>query len=485
MLKLTYLAGMLITSYSLSAAAAPNISSMIMGSYLGPGRSQTPFVLNANKDLTEWNFNTNFQGFDVNMDGPSFSSTTCRDQNCIATAGAVNHDDTKHTTYIIKSNDAGLSWVATDVTPANAIAATVDYVDCNQSQCFAIGDQRPQDHQKRFLMLTSKNNFRSWNEVSSFPSLGYRNTIEDTVPLCTDSYCVIAITMYDSQTDSEKPVFAYAEKEKLNWQLAGSLQNIPMIRWLDIFDISCNGDSCVAVGNMYLKESKDEYEKFPTLYVSLDKGKSWQSKTVTDQPGQLTSVKCAQSYCIASGTLSSGPFAIGSLVAVSHDKGASWQIKKLEEVADVEYVIPEKVACTDDFCVIGASTAENYESMYLTRDGKSWERVDITGQPAWPQVYMRNLSCNHDNCIGSLEYVYLDMGNNGHAKIAVFAGDKTGKHWNVANIINPPSDKVPLYARTAYHGGQQARSQRTRINSRHFNHSPSHTMLRRDKRVAQ
>lgn len=445
----TRVVSMLIVFYSLNAVASTSQSSMVLGEALDPGVGFTSFVLNANNDATDWNFNTNIHGFDEALI-PSFDSSRCWGQYCVATATAATRDYKKHYAYIITSHDAGLNWVANDVTPANTIAATVDYVDCNQSQCFAIGDQRPLDHHKRILMLTSKDNFRSWQEASDFPNLGDRNTVEATSTTCTNAYCVIAMTMYDSQTDSEKPVFAYADKEKLDWQLATPLKDIPLIRWLDIYDISCNDESCVAVGNVYLKGSKNSMQHFPVLYVSRDQGRSWQSKTVTDRQGQLTSVKCTQSMCIATGVLSNDSIAMGSLVVVSDDHGATWRNKQLEEVADVDYVLPEKVNCTDNFCVIGASTKDNVESMYLTSDGSNWQKVDISDQPAWPQVFMQNLSCNQESCIGSLSYEYLDNHNRANAKMAVFAGDKSGKHWRVASITNKPSDKVLLYPRTAY-----------------------------------
>lgn len=447
MLKCIRLAAILLSSYSLSAAA--NQASMILGLSLDRAKSITPFVLNANNNDTEWNYNTNIHGFDEELI-PYFDYTKCWGQQCVATATAASSDYKKHYAYIMTSHDAGLSWIANDVTPANTIAATVDYVDCNQQQCFAIGDQRPLDHHKRFWMLTSVDNFRTWQEASELPSNG--NTIEATTPTCTNSYCVIAMTAYDPQTDSEKPAFLYADKNKLDWQFADSIHNTPLTRQLDIFDISCNGDACAAVGNIYPKKTKNPMQHFPTLYVTFDKGKTWQSKTVSDQQGQLTSIKCTPSLCIATGVVSENGNATGSLVVVSHDHGASWQQQHLEEVANVEYVFPEKVNCTDHFCVIGASISDNVEAMYLTTDGDNWEKVDITHQPTWPSVYMQNLSCNPLNCIGALSYQYLDINRYAQAKMAVFIGDPSGKHWTVANITNKPSDKILLYPRTAYHG---------------------------------
>src|SRR3990167_6291106 len=152
MFKSKYFAVLLIMGCSINALAASNASSMIFGSYITLNSGHySPFVLNANNDFTEWNFNTNFNGVTV---APNFFSVTCRDKVCISSAGITSDGDVKNIPLIFRSNDAGYSWDAVNVTPANVRNAGLDYVDCDQNKCFAIGEKRNLNNQKSLFILT-------------------------------------------------------------------------------------------------------------------------------------------------------------------------------------------------------------------------------------------------------------------------------------------------------------------------------------------
>src|SRR3990167_10701382 len=113
MLKLKSLAGLLITACSINAFAANQPVNLLLGHFTTfNAKTYAPFVLNANPDLTEWNFNSSFNGLPNDANDVYFTSVYCKNTFCLSGGfyRSILGDDPrefKNKALIFKSNDAG------------------------------------------------------------------------------------------------------------------------------------------------------------------------------------------------------------------------------------------------------------------------------------------------------------------------------------------------------------------------------------------
>ncbi len=192
---------------------------------------------------------------------------------------------------------------------------------------------------------------------------------------------------------------------KRSGQLSQFHLDTPFHKYMGMNGISCSKNTCSAVGNAVETDGPFDPTK-PLLYVSHDKGKTWESKKISDDIS-LNSVKCQDNYCIAIGAQNKN-----NVVLVTQDEWNTWTVKTLEKPINSTAYLTD-VDCTNNFCVIGTSDEDqNGQSkqflMYVTHDkGETWQLIkNISNLPVLKSIAIIGFSCNANNCLVSLEDGY-------------------------------------------------------------------------------
>lgn len=217
--------------------------------------------------------------------GGFFNSVHCEDSFCIA-AGHYFYDDgdaNNSFPLIAISSDKGMHWTYNvDFQKSPGILFTVH---CYDQHCAAGGQSYPADHHDKALLLTSQDAGMHWNPVEVPRLSDVPDNLEYSILTsihCDSNGCMVSGGYFSSNNHDFTFLNGIGDKLDQNWHFSTEPIVPASLPDLDhhngdqcvAFDsgLNCSGSTCVAAGACYLS-----IEKFtPFVAMSWDKGVSWQ-----------------------------------------------------------------------------------------------------------------------------------------------------------------------------------------------------------------
>ncbi|RUR17669.1 exo-alpha-sialidase [Legionella sp. km535] len=243
------------------------------------------------------------------------------------------------TTYplLALSKDAGATWsyVSDSALPAPFYREHFSGgVSCSEALCIISGEY---DNRKKPwpLLAVSKDKGETWrypSEItkSALPPHFMRGQLTGGSS-CSGTLCIA--TGYFSDKTAERPLLAFTNDAGETWTYPNDIiSNLPPSLLSGKFnDSSCNGNTCVAVG-----QYSDHERTRPLLGVTTDGGVTWTYPPEITSPvlptpfieGGLNGVDCKGEVCLASGWYYYMDRIRGNtympLLAISNNKGLTW-----------------------------------------------------------------------------------------------------------------------------------------------------------------
>jgi hypothetical protein len=217
-------------------------------------------------------------------------------------------------------------------------------------------------------------------------------------------------------------------------------------------DVSCtrNADLCVVVGS---------YSFHPFVVVSHDKGSNWSMKYIADNlsMGEFTTISCSsgnESVCAAGGYVDRSTGDRNAMLAVSTDKGNSWQIKTIPNtpIHSISNVSCTGNGATATCSAIGQSFDEGSFVVMSSDGGNTWKK-QVIPLSRLPFLYSTTCTGTESNT------TCIVVGSDNHNPIVATTTDK-GTTWNVKNVSKTDLsqygvfDDTPLPGYTRCIGGR-------------------------------
>ncbi len=273
------------------------------------------------------------------INSPNFREGMFYDSTCIgSTCMAVGYHY-EGTTYplLALSKNYGATWTYVTETTLPAPFYREHFsggISCSESLCIISGeyDNRTKPWP---LLAVSNDKGETWSypsEIikSALPPFFMRGKL-DGGSSCSGNICVA--TGYFSDKTTERPLLAFTNDSGKTWTYPSDIiSNLPN-QFISgkFYDASCNGNTCVAVG-----EYKDRQRTRPLLAVTTDMGATWKYPMEITSPilpttfesGGLYGISCTDEICLASGSYYYDDRIRGytymPLLATSYNNGATW-----------------------------------------------------------------------------------------------------------------------------------------------------------------
>ncbi|MDR3442571.1 MAG: sialidase family protein [Legionella sp.] len=286
-----------------------------------------------------------------------------------------------------------------DTTPAYGNFGTFGSVSCSGTVCIAGGryqDSTPQ-HQQQPLLALSQNNGTTW----TFPTATTQPTVTPAYyhlgtyssVNCNGNTC-IAGGQYNDLQGIYHPMIAVSQDKGRTWTFPASITQpvlTPAYGNEGIFStVSCSATTCIA-GGSYTTES-GSYVTYPMLALSQDKGITWAySNIFTATLGTIVSVSCNGNTCLAVGVYYNTSLVLHPLLAVSQDKGTTWNFPALVSQPTLTSAFSNgaliSASCNKNICLVsggdsGATAQQEHPLLAQSLDnGVTWTVPTTITQP--------------------------------------------------------------------------------------------------------
>lgn len=347
------------------------------------------------------------------------------------------------------------SIVTTRPYPDNADYFNMSDAACSQSFCAAVGVYST-NQQRKPLLAISKDNGLAWSYLSVMPNTFVQAELDQVK--CNTSTCVAA-GAGTTQDDNYLPVLM-TSSDGGSW-ISPAIANLPHdLTAFGMFSAAtCDDRGCFAAGKF--EKAKQGFPYYPLIAVSADKGKSWSysSDILNKTPAvssfsdyydfNLTNISCNDTTCVLGGTYFNSKEAYLPLIAVSNDKGVTWNYPKSvfsNMPGGVHQAEINKVACDQKSCIaVGKSTAP-YLAVSSDR-GATWSYpASITTE--LPKDYaadgeLEDVSCNSHVCVAVGKYKSKNL--YAYAQPLLAVSYDHGNKWSYVTNISAPSSIFLLH----------------------------------------
>ncbi len=348
---------------------------------------------------------------------------------------------------LLTSHNNGLTWAHNkniSGLPPHLGNLSIDYINCDASTCVA-GGQSQIGQTIHPVLLVSNDKGNTWsyiNKISGFPSQADKLNIKAI--RCTENSCIVAGQLHTNQKDM--PMLLVSTNHHTSWSLIPNIAGLPQTYYASISSLSCTEHTCIAVGEYIINKSK-----IPLLLRSIDGGQSWSLKSIPALPADiwrsyLDAVECSGNTCIIGGSYRTikNSFTEKLLLAVSHDKGASWKL--IETITDfpqnVDFNSPIKyIHCKQNQCVTSGQYDENSMTSYpliLTSadNGDSWSAVKtISGLSHFQQFSLNTgpMDCSGSTCV--ITGMKVNEPYHGNPSPLLLISQNHGHSWSAINLV--------------------------------------------------
>ncbi len=454
MIKLHHFLKLFIVTFSINACASTSPVNFAVSSCSFLSDNSDKFcMLTSDESMDIWQYNRNITNVPAGINFISNEAAACVGNTCLSVGGYNKLDKRGEVAaFILRSADHGINWSLQNVTPADVDMAYLNAINCEHNECLAFGHYRGDNNKYRPLILASTDKLESWQQITDIAGIDPQNSIDFPQSACTSDYCVIAASSYDVTSDKNQAIFFHTGKDKKRWS-ATTLQKPVTSKFMEFNKVSCSQNTCAAAG--YTKNNPIQLPE-PMLYVSQNRGVTWENIPVGVPFSELNDVKCQDEYCIAVGFDHKNR---RSLVTVSQDDGKTWIVRDIPSPQNYHSFL-QHIDCTSHFCVTGGSefylTLHNQLGLYISQDqGNTWKfQPSIKNMPVIKNALLDKLSCNHESCIYAIE-----DGNDDSLKTRaplmpiLLISNKTGDQWEAKTNHENMADGINMMeVGSIYHG---------------------------------
>lgn len=373
-------------------------------------------LLSVSLDGSQWTYPTSIVTERPDSTTITINNADCSRYFCAATGYYYLNQNSMPLLAMSKNNGATWSYIAT--LPKNFMNATLDQIKCNSSFCIAVG--AGDNVEKQFLpILISSSDGASWSSANILNLPQDLTSGEFNTTTCDDNACLAAGKFQIAKQTN--PLIAVSTDNGNSWHYSSDIvtKEPAILSYSTYYDfsitnVSCNANTCVLGGTYF--NSKEAY--LPFLAVSNDKGVTWNypKSIFANMPGgvhqtEVNKVVCDQQACIAVGK-SNPPF-----LAVSTDKGVTWNYPRAiisdlpKDYSDGEF---DDVSCNNNVCIaVGHYIPKNQYVHYpkplvaVSYDhGNTWSYSKNIPTPGFSTL-LSNVSCSEESCIATGSYLRL------------------------------------------------------------------------------
>lgn len=310
---------------------------IVAGTY-NNGTADRPLMASSADSGATWNYVIDSSTSAALPSGLSFAylkNASCSAGHCIAVGG---YQASTYTQYLVKSNDAGVTWTLgvdydTPALPTGFIYGFFEGGSCSGQNCIAAGAAMfSPTFQGRPLLLSSTDAGVTWaytvfGDSSVFPSNIVRGQFNSAS--CSGQYC-IAAGVYNIGGAHDLPFLIGSSDGGVSWTskiYSGSPTEPTNFSYGSFISTSCAGQHCVAAGSYNNGGAQD----LPLVASSADGGATWTytlNSTTPTPPsdfvyGSFKSIRCTDLHCVAAGSYNNGVSNV-PLLANSIDGGSTW-----------------------------------------------------------------------------------------------------------------------------------------------------------------
>lgn len=377
-----------------------------------------------------------------------FRTVTCTDTTCIAGGeiASTNKTTTKipKTPFMLYSSD-GKTWQQVQLNPAEIQPGSIDKIACNSKQCFAFGRKVFKDKKVELplILVSDTNKPELFVEDSlTIPAQTADSIDFYSIPSCSDYLCIAIETVqrYMNSSTQTQDMLLQSRNYGKHWERAPIVNR----NGSELYAQSCGSQACVVAGATKQTQAEDAVKQFLLINKPL-MFDDWKIVQVADLPSVkinssvIHDVSCDKDSCAAVGMYTveqSGQIQTLPLLLISHDGGAMWHWNGIaaRPALNTDTLSLKSVSCSNRHCsAVGSYTIQGAPQVYpwiLYGEGDAWTiRTPQTLDPQMQNVELNEVKCQNKLCIAtgiSRDPAYLGP--------RIANSTDGGQHWSWLNI---------------------------------------------------